>query len=270
MSAWLGRIYKHGFMLSFLSFSKRNSFWCCSTLSGWLSNSIFVNCCLLIDEFFRRIFWVWNHLLNINLSNNGWWQMIHRHNVGWPVVDVVDSFGNGWKELVYWVYNSIRVGYRRQNKNDKYDCFLSMLIKVPYCSHYFLFFHKTIFVGSQWGWLPYDIGPTETLPFVCETPIRETYGILDNYRSIGIVLFSWSFVIRFLLFFYVEFGLPSNIEQRFVPRAPKFYEQPQDQEFGRIDQITLGGETTFGISKVSLAIVVTLTCRADAYPVADY
>ena len=67
-----------------------------------------------------------------------------------------------------------------------------------------------------------------------------------------------------------EYGLPSNIEQRFVPRAPKFYEQPQDQEFGRIDQITLGGGTTFGISKLSIAIVVTLTCRADAYPVADY
>jgi hypothetical protein len=55
-----------------------------------------------------------------------------------------------------------------------------------------------------------------------------------------------------------------------VPRAPKFFEQPQDQEFGRIDQITLGGGTTFGISKLSIAIVVTLTCRADAYPVADY
>lgn len=68
----------------------------------------------------------------------------------------------------------------------------------------------------------------------------------------------------------IEYGLPSNIEQRFVPRAPKFYEQPQDQEFGRIDQITLGGGTTFGISKLSVSIVVTLTCRADAYPVADY
>jgi hypothetical protein len=71
-------------------------------------------------------------------------------------------------------------------------------------------------------------------------------------------------------FNHLEFGLPSNIEQRFVPRAPKFYEQPHDQEFGRIDQITLGGGTTFGISKLSIAIVVTLTCRADAYPAADY
>jgi len=69
----------------------------------------------------------------------------------------------------------------------------------------------------------------------------------------------------------LEYGLPSNIEQRFVPRGPKFYEQPQDQEYGRIDQITLGGSgSTFGINKLSLAIVVTLTCRADAYPVADY
>jgi hypothetical protein len=73
-----------------------------------------------------------------------------------------------------------------------------------------------------------------------------------------------------LFFNHLEFGLPSNIEQRFVPRAPKFYEQPQDQEYGRIDQITLGGGTTFGISKLSIAIVVTLTCRADAYPVPDY
>ena len=70
--------------------------------------------------------------------------------------------------------------------------------------------------------------------------------------------------------FLTEYGLPSNIEQRFVPRAPKFFEQPQDQEFGRIDQITLGSGSTFGISKLSISIVVTLTCRADAYPVADY
>ncbi len=74
-----------------------------------------------------------------------------------------------------------------------------------------------------------------------------------------------------LIILFLEYGLPSNIEKRFVPRAPKFYEQPQDQEFGRIDQITLGGSgSTFGISKLSLAIVVTLTCRSDAYPVADY
>lgn len=64
--------------------------------------------------------------------------------------------------------------------------------------------------------------------------------------------------------------MPSNIEQRFIPRAPKFYEQPRDQEFGRVDQITLGVGSTFGISKSSLDVVVTLTCRADAYPVADY
>ncbi len=39
--------------------------------------------------------------------------------------------------------------------------------------------------GSQWGWLPYDIAPTETLPFICEVPIRETYGVMTNYRGIG-------------------------------------------------------------------------------------
>ncbi len=41
------------------------------------------------------------------------------------------------------------------------------------------------FVGSQWGWLPYDIAPAETLPFVCEIPIRETYGVMTSYRGIG-------------------------------------------------------------------------------------
>lgn len=114
-----------------------------------------------------------------------------------------------------------------------------------------------------------DIGPTETLPFVCEVPIRETYGIFDGYRSIGISLNE--FIDFFMIFLnYLEFGLPSNIELQFVPRAPKFYEQPHDQEYGRIDQITLGGGTTFGISKQSVTIIVTLTCRADAYPVPDY
>ncbi|CAF1109158.1 unnamed protein product, partial [Adineta ricciae] len=105
--------------------------------------------------------------------------------------------------------------------------------------------------SSQWGWLPYDLTSADVVPYVCEVPIRDTYSIMDNYRSI-------------------EYGLPSNIEQQFVPRAPKFFEQPQDQEFGRIDQITLGSGSTFGISKLSISIVVTLTCRADAYPVADY
>jgi hypothetical protein len=50
-----------------------------------------------------------------------------------------------------------------------------------------LFYHSSLRIlsGSQWGWLPYDITPTETLPFVCEIPIRETYGIMTNYRGIG-------------------------------------------------------------------------------------
>ena len=93
---------------------------------------------------------------------------------------------------------------------------------------------------------------------------------MTNYRSIGTTRPNRSIFNPTGTFDLLEYGLPSNIEQRFVPRAPKFYEQPQDQEFGRIDQITLGGGTTFGISKMSIAIVVTLTCRADAYPVADY
>ncbi|CAF3382137.1 unnamed protein product [Rotaria sp. Silwood1] len=105
--------------------------------------------------------------------------------------------------------------------------------------------------NAQWGWLPTDISSTETLPYICEVSIQESYGIVDEYRGI-------------------EYGLPSNIEQRFVPRAPKFYQQPQDQEFGRIDQITLGSESTFGVNKLSLQIVITLKCQADAYPVPEY
>jgi hypothetical protein len=57
---------------------------------------------------------------------------------------------------------------------------------------YGVFLSKYLFytlLGSQWGWLPYDIAPTEVLPFVCEVPIRETYSILDNYRNIGTVAF---------------------------------------------------------------------------------
>ena len=42
-----------------------------------------------------------------------------------------------------------------------------------------------LFIGSQWGWLPYDISPAENLPFVCEVPIRDTYGVMTNYRGIG-------------------------------------------------------------------------------------
>ncbi|CAF5150615.1 unnamed protein product, partial [Rotaria magnacalcarata] len=102
--------------------------------------------------------------------------------------------------------------------------------------------------SSQWGWLPYDIASTETLPFICEVPLQESYGIFDDYRGI-------------------EYGLPSTIEEYFIPRGPKFYEQPQDQEYGHIDQITLGSESTFGITRASLHIIVTFTCRADAYPV---
>ncbi len=64
-----------------------------------------------------------------------------------------------------------------------------MLIKVQ---HFFcILFSKYVFytsLGSQWGWLPYDIAPTEILPFICEVPIRETYGILDDYRGIGTIL----------------------------------------------------------------------------------
>jgi hypothetical protein len=48
--------------------------------------------------------------------------------------------------------------------------------------------HSIFRLGSQWGWLPYDLGPAEVTPFVCETPIRETYGIFDDYRGIGMFL----------------------------------------------------------------------------------
>jgi hypothetical protein len=60
-----------------------------------------------------------------------------------------------------------------------------MLIKVKYfslCHYFLLFFFVSI---DQWGWLPYDIAPAENLPFVCEVPIRDTYGVMTNYRGIG-------------------------------------------------------------------------------------
>ena len=65
-----------------------------------------------------------------------------------------------------------------------------MLIKVQYSSCAFLsnYLFYTL-LGNQWGWLPYDISPTDVLPFICEVPIRDTYGILDDYRGIGTVLF---------------------------------------------------------------------------------
>ena len=40
-------------------------------------------------------------------------------------------------------------------------------------------------LGSQWGWLPYDLTSADVVPYVCEVPIRDTYSITDNYRSIG-------------------------------------------------------------------------------------
>lgn len=45
-----------------------------------------------------------------------------------------------------------------------------------------------ISLDSQWGWLPYDILPAEKLPFICEVPLQETYGIIDSYRGIGMIL----------------------------------------------------------------------------------
>lgn len=48
-----------------------------------------------------------------------------------------------------------------------------------------IFINNTYIIGSQWGWLPGDMAPVETLPFVCEVPIRETYGVMTNYRGIG-------------------------------------------------------------------------------------
>ncbi len=54
-----------------------------------------------------------------------------------------------------------------------------MILFLVYLIYFF------VFTGSQWGWLPYDIAPTETLPFICEVPIRETYGVMTNYRGIG-------------------------------------------------------------------------------------
>ena len=73
--------------------------------------------------------------------------------------------------------------YRRRTTktNISYLC----LSKYDNYPRKYLFY---ILLDGQWGWLPYDIKPLEVLPFICEIPIRETFSILDNYRSIGIIL----------------------------------------------------------------------------------
>ena len=64
----------------------------------------------------------------------------------------------------------------------------------------------------------------------------------------------------------IDYGLPSTIELRFIPRGPKIIEQPQDLEFGKVDPTILG--STYILMKNE--IVVTLKCLADGYPIPEY
>ena len=63
-----------------------------------------------------------------------------------------------------------------------------------------------------------------------------------------------------------DYGLPSTIELRFIPRGPKIIEQPLDLEFGKIDPTVLGSSYI----KMKNEIVVTLNCLADGYPIPLY
>jgi hypothetical protein len=71
--------------------------------------------------------------------------------------------------------------------------------------------------------------------------------------------------IKFLLFL-PDYGLPSTIELRFIPRGPQIIEQPVDLEFGKIDPTVLGSSYI----KMKNEIVVTLNCLADGYPIPQY
>lgn len=64
----------------------------------------------------------------------------------------------------------------------------------------------------------------------------------------------------------LDYGLPSTIELRFIPRGPKVIEQPIDLEFGKVDTTVLG--SSFHTMKNE--IVVTLKCLADGYPIPQY
>ena len=102
----------------------------------------------------------------------------------------------------------------------------------------------TILVGI-WGWVR-DLGNDE-YPFICEIPIKDSYKIISETRVI-------------------DYGLPSTIELRFIPRGPKIIEQPVDLEFGKIDPTVLGSSYI----KMKNEIVVTLNCLADGYPIPLY
>jgi hypothetical protein len=96
-----------------------------------------------------------------------------------------------------------------------------------------------------WGWAR-DYG-SDYRPFICEIPIRDAYKIIGEKRAI-------------------DYGLPSTIELRFIPRGPKIIEQPKDLEFGKLDPTVLGSTYL----QMKNEIYVTLNCLADGYPIPQY
>ena len=98
---------------------------------------------------------------------------------------------------------------------------------------------------GEWGWSR-DPG-AEPRPFICEIPIRDSYKIVNERRAI-------------------DYGLPSTIELRFIPRGPKIIEQPKDLEFGKLDPTILGSSYLM----MKNEIYVTLKCLADGYPIPLY
>ena len=73
-------------------------------------------------------------------------------------------------------------------------------------------------------------------------------------------------IIIIIFLFLSDYGLPSTIELRFIPRGPQIIEQPVDLEFGKIDPTVLGSSYI----KMKNEIVVTLNCLADGYPIPQY
>ena len=69
-----------------------------------------------------------------------------------------------------------------------------------------------------------------------------------------------------VLTYKIDYGLPSTIELRFIPRGPKIIEQPVDLEFGKLDPTILGSS----YEQMKNEIYVTLKCLADGYPIPQY
>ena len=112
-----------------------------------------------------------------------------------------------------------------------------------------------------------DLG-SEARPYICEIPIKDAYKIVNETRPIGKIY--WKEFLNLMelckILIWKDYGLPSTIEVRFIPRGPKIIEQPSDLEFGKLDPTVLG--STY--QQMKNEIIVTLKCLADGYPIPQY